>query len=383
MKETVMPERRQLLLAAGLLPLTLHRHAAAQAAAAPIRIGQSAPLTGTHSVLGLAYKAAALAVFKEANAAPGGVNGRRIELVSLDDQDQPERTAINAKLLASEHQVSALFGFVGAGADRVGARAAAEEGLPYIAPMSGSVELRTPQSPRTYTFRASHADEVRYIVRHTETIGVTRLAMVYEYNFLGWELRDTLLDTLSAKQQATTAFTSIDREGSEYSIPGAVAIVMARQPEAIILGSNYVATAKFVRAVREAGFKGYFYTLSTVGSQGLVASLGSLVSGISVTQVVPFPLSDVSPASRQHRAFCERHGLQPSFHSMEAWLSASMLVDAFKRAKAFSPTGISEALDAAPARDFGGFVGQWRSSKPNPKAFVSITVYTRDGKLIT
>jgi ABC-type branched-subunit amino acid transport system substrate-binding protein len=111
--------------------------------------------------------------------------------------------------------------------------------------------------------------------------------------------------------------------------------------------------------------------------------LGSLVSGISVTQVVPFPLSDVSPASRQHRAFCERHGLQPSFHSMEAWLSASMLVDAFKRAKAFSPTGISEALDAAPARDFGGFVGQWRSSKPNPKAFVSITVYTRDGKLIT
>ena len=378
-----MPDRRQLLLAAGLLPLTLHRTAAAQAAAAAIRIGQSAPLTGTHSVLGLAYRAAALAVFKDANAAPGGVNGRRIELVSLDDQDQPERTAINAKLLASEHQVSALFGFVGAGADRVGARAAAEEGLPYIAPMSGSVELRTPQSPRTYTYRASHADEVRYIVRHTETVGVTRLAMVYEYNFLGWELRDTLLESLSLKQQASTTFTSIDREGSEYSIPGAVAIVMARQPEAIILGSNYVATAKFVRAVRDAGFKGYFYTLSTVGSQGLVASLGSLVSGISVTQVVPFPLSDVSPASRQHRAFCERHGLQPSFHSMEAWLSASMLVDTLKRAKTATPTGIAEALDATPARDFGGFVGQWRSSKPNPRAFVSLTVYNRDGKLIT
>lgn len=378
-----MPDRRQLLLAAGLMPLTLHRTATAQAAAAVIRIGQSAPLTGTYSVLGLAYRAAALAVFKDANAAAGAVNGRRIELVSLDDQDQPERAAVNAKLLASEHQVSAFFGFVGAGADRVGARAAAEEGLPYIAPMSGSVELRTPQSPRTYTYRASHADEVRYIVRHTETIGVTRLAMVYEYNFLGWELRDTLLETLSPKQQASTTFTSIDREGSEYSIPGAVAIVMARQPEAIILGNNYVATAKFVRAVREAGFKGYFYTLSTVGSQGLVLSLGALVAGISVTQVVPFPLSDVSPASRLHRAFCERHGLQPSFHSMEAWLSATMLVDALKRAKAFTATGIADALEAMPARDFGGFVGQWRASKPNPKAFVSLTVYNRDGKLIT
>jgi branched-chain amino acid transport system substrate-binding protein len=378
-----MPDRRQLVLAGGLMPLTLHRTAAAQAAASVIRIGQSAPLSGTHSVLGLAYQAAALAVFKDANAAPGGINGRRVELVSLDDQDQPERTAINAKLLASEHQVSALFGFVGAGADRVGARAAAEEGLPYIAPMSGSVELRTPQSPRTYTYRASHADEVRYIVRHTETLGVKRLAMVYEYNFLGWELRDTLLESLSPQQQASTTFTSIDREGSPYSVPGAVAIVMARRPDAIILGSNYVASAQFVRAVREAGFNGYFYTLSTVGSQGLVASLGPLVSGISVTQVVPFPLSDVSPVSRQHRVFCERHGLQPSFHSMEAWLSASMLVDTLKRAKTANSTGIADALDATPARDFGGFVGQWRASKPNPKAFVSITVYTRDGKLIT
>lgn len=378
-----MPDRRQLLLATGLLPLALHRNASAQTTTNTVRIGQSAPLTGTHSVLGLAYRAAALAVFKDANAAAGSVNGRRIELVSLDDQDQPERAAINAKLLASEHQVSAFFGFVGAGADRIGARAAAEEGLPYIAPMSGSVELRTPQSPRTYTYRASHADEVRYIVRHTETIGVTRLAMVYEYNFLGWELRDTLLESLSPQQQASATFTSIDREGSEYSIPGAVAIVMARRPEAIILGSNYVATAKFVRAVREAGFKGYFYTLSTVGSQGLVASLGPLVAGISVTQVVPFPLSDVSPASRLHRAFCERHGLQPSFHSMEAWLSATMLVEAIRRAKATTPAGIAEALELMPARDFGGFVGQWRASKPNPKAFVSLTVYTREGKLIT
>ncbi len=378
-----MPDRRRLLLAAGLAPLAQGGNAWAQAPNNTVRIGQSAPLSGPHSVLGQAYRAAALAVFKEANAAPGGVNGHRIEWVSLDDQDQPERTAVNAKLLASDHQVSALFGFVGAGADRVGARAAAEEGLPYVAPMSGSVELRTPQSPRTYTFRASHADEVRYIVRHTETVGVTRLALVYEYNFLGWELRDTLLDSLSPQQRAGATFTSIDREGGEYSVPGAVAIVMARRPEAIILGSNYVATARFVRAVREAGFKGYFYTLSTVGSQGLVESLGPLVSGISVTQVVPFPLSDVSPASRQHRAFCERHGLRPSFHSMEAWLSATMLVDALKRAKAFNPAGIAEALDNAPPRDFGDFVGQWRSSRPNPKAFVSLTVYNRDGKLLT
>lgn len=123
-----------------------------------------------------------------------------------------------------------MFGFVGGGADRIGSRAAAAEGLPYVAPVSGSVELRTARSPGTFAFRASHAEEIRYIARHAETIGVRRLALVYEYNFLGWELRDTVLDLLEAGGNPAVALTSVDREGSRDSMPGAVEAVLPQRP---------------------------------------------------------------------------------------------------------------------------------------------------------
>src|SRR6185436_12096226 len=131
----------------------------------PIRFGQSAPVSGPLARTGTAFRNAALAVFGEVNA-QGGIGGREIELVTLDDEDRAERTSVNVKLLASQHQVVGLFGFVGAGAHRAGARGAAEEGLPYIAPFSGSQELRSGLLPWMYNLRAGHVDEIEYIARH-------------------------------------------------------------------------------------------------------------------------------------------------------------------------------------------------------------------------
>ena len=107
-----------------------------------IRIGQSAPVTGSLSQVGRTFRDAVRAVFSDTNA-QGGIAGRPLELVTLDDEDQPERTAVNVKLLASEHQVAALFGFVGGGAHRARARGAKGVGRPYNAPGSGSQELRS------------------------------------------------------------------------------------------------------------------------------------------------------------------------------------------------------------------------------------------------
>uniref|UniRef100_UPI0035596BB0 ABC transporter substrate-binding protein n=1 Tax=Piscinibacter sp. TaxID=1903157 RepID=UPI0035596BB0 len=187
--------RRSLLLsvpAASLLSsLTVPCSALARTGVSPppIRIGQSAPVSGPLARVGIACRDAALAVFAEVNA-QGGVGGREIELVTLDDEDRAERTAVNVKLLASQHQVVALFGFVGAGAHRAGARGAAEEGLPYVAAFSGSQELRSGALPWIYNLRAGHIEEIEYIARHTRQIGIRRVSLVSEYNSQGWELRD-------------------------------------------------------------------------------------------------------------------------------------------------------------------------------------------------
>jgi ABC-type branched-subunit amino acid transport system substrate-binding protein len=374
--------RRRGLTAAGLSGLVAPwSWALASGETAPtLRLGQSLPLSGPHAVLGIPVRAAAKFAFEE--LAQPRARGPRVQLISVDDGGHPERTAVNVKLLASEQRVHALFGFVGGGADRVGARAAAAEGLPYVAPLSGAVELRSRNSPGTFTFRASHADEIRYIARHVETINVTRLALVYEYNFMGWELRDTVLDLMGTGAGREVALTSIDREGSPYSVPGAVAAVLAKRPQAIILGSNAVASAAVVKALRAEGYAGYLYALSSVGTQALGDLLGPWVTGIAVTTVVPFALSDKTAVARRHRKFCLRHGLSPSAHSMEAWLAANLFVEAVKGLGAVTPDAIAGMLNVAPPMDFGDYTCQWHGAQPNPRAAVSLAVYDRNGRLL-
>ena len=350
-------------------------------APAPILLGQSAPITGPLSAMGIAFRDAAAAVFEEVNTR-GGIAGRRVELITLDDEDRSERTAVNAKLLASEHGVSAFFGFVGAGAHRVGVRAAQEEGLPYIAPVSGASDLQTTAGGGVFTMRATHADEIRYIARHTRQVGIDRLSLAYEYNSQGWELRDTLIDTLAAEGRGVASITSVDHEGSAYTLPGAIAAIQAGNPQAIVLGADYVASAKLVGALRQAGFGGLFYTLSTVGGRALARQLGPLATGISVTQVVPFPWSEASELGRAFKRFCRRHELERSFEAMEAWLAATLLVDALHRARRTTPEGIAEALRSMPRRDLGGFVAGLGSGPREGAAYVDLTVYSRDGRFI-
>jgi branched-chain amino acid transport system substrate-binding protein len=374
--------RRQVLLAASALGAsTLATGQTQGTRTSVIKLGQSLPLSGPYAVLGRSYQAAALATFDEANSSRE-LGGARFELISLDDEGQPDITTSNVKRLATQHGVNALFGFVGPGADRAGAMAAEAAGLPYIAPVSGSVELRSARRPGTYVFRASHADEIRYIAHHAELIGVTRMALVYELTFLGLEMRNSMLDLLQGNSRKEIILANIDTAGSEYTVPGAVATIMSNQPQAIVLGSNDVASASFVRGIRAAGFKGYLYALSSVGSQGLASQLNELVAGISVTQVVPFALTDTSAVSRKHSAFCRRHGITPTFHSMEAWIGATLLVETAKRARGQNSKALSEALNSAPPVEFGGFSAQWYASKPNPRAPVSLTVYDKNGRLI-
>jgi branched-chain amino acid transport system substrate-binding protein len=224
----------------------------------PIRLGQSAPISGPLSKSAIAFREAAKAVFRQVNES-GGIGARSIELITLDDAGRSESAATNIKLLASQHQVIGLFGFMGPGAHRIGAVGAQQEGLPYIAPVSGATELRSSNMPWVYNMRASHNDELHFITKHARQIGLSRLAMLYEYNSQGWELRDAFTERARSVGLSDVALVSVDQSGSDFSIKDAVMVALQEKPHGIALGADYAASGKFVKAARSAGFKGIFY----------------------------------------------------------------------------------------------------------------------------
>jgi ABC-type branched-subunit amino acid transport system substrate-binding protein len=114
-------EKRSYILTSSLLLIALigvflwpHLSAAAPPGITETEIvlGQSCALTGPTKALGLGMRDGALAYFKELNS-KGGINGRKIRLVSHDDGYEPEACATNTNRLIDQDLVFLLFGYVG------------------------------------------------------------------------------------------------------------------------------------------------------------------------------------------------------------------------------------------------------------------------------
>jgi len=346
-----------------------------------VRLGQSTALTGANGAVGRQFRDAALGWFNVVNS-QGGAGGHRIDLVTLDDGGVVERATTNAKLLTSTHAAAGFFGFAGPGANREGMQVALAEGVPFIAPVSGMDVLRQRENANVFLLRAGHRDEIRQIIRHTSSTGITRVALLFEYESAGWEIRDSFAQAAEAAKLASSISASVSRGSAD--VGPAVAVLVAAGPQAIILAANPSASAVFVRAARKAGFGGSFYTVSTVGGQVLLDQLGPLAVGISVAQVVPFPWGGGTAISREFLGFCADNKITPDFASMEGYMAARWLTEALKRAKPreVSPAAIAAALERMPAVNLGGFPLAFSSDTRSASSFVELTVVSNALKFL-
>jgi ABC-type branched-subunit amino acid transport system substrate-binding protein len=123
-----------------------------------IVFGQSAAFEGPAAALGLGMCEGILAAFYEVNTG-GGVNGRRLELVSRDDGYEPDRAIENTSHLIKVDQVFALIGEVGTPTSKAAQPMVAEARVPFIGPITGTGFLRDPSLDTVINVRASYDQE--------------------------------------------------------------------------------------------------------------------------------------------------------------------------------------------------------------------------------
>ena len=129
---------RSLLIAAAVAYVSVTGAAAETGVQADkVIFGQSAALDGPAAALGVGMRRGIEAAFAEVNAA-GGVNGRKLELNSVDDGYEPERAIENTKTLIEIDQVFALIGAVGTPTSKAAQPIATEAMVPYIGPFTGA-----------------------------------------------------------------------------------------------------------------------------------------------------------------------------------------------------------------------------------------------------
>src|SRR5256885_510811 len=150
-----------------------------------IVIGQSAPLSGANAELGNDIRNGALAYFKKVNDA-GGIHGRKLELVTLDDANQVPRAEANTKKMLEEQGVFALYGYASATLSRPALPFVEKHRVAFIGPFTGADPMRV-FNKHVYNIRASYADELEKIVEHYTTFGVKRFSIVYYDDAVGKE----------------------------------------------------------------------------------------------------------------------------------------------------------------------------------------------------
>ena len=342
-----------------------------------ILIGQSAALSGPAEQLGKEMKAGAEAYFDAVNQS-GGVNGRKIKLLSLDDGYEPEKAAANTRKLIAEDKILALFGYVGTPTSNAALPIFTEAKVPFVGAFTGAQSLREPFNRYVFNVRASYFDETEAIIQHLVQSGAKRIAVFYQNDAYGKAGLAGVERAMKKRNLAITSTATVER--NTVDVAKAVQSMSKDNPTAIVMISAYKSCAAFIKAMQAANAFPQFWNVSFVGAKALSNELGEDGRGVQISQVVPFPASDVKPIVREYQkriGGAEKY----SFTSLEGYIAAKVLVEGLRRAGK-NPTreSLVDGLAGMGKVDLGGFTVNYSPTNHNGSTFVDLTIISRGGK---
>lgn len=371
------PTRRHWLRHAATLAASGIGYPLVRAQAAPaIVLGHTYPASGVFADTATEMKAAIDGAIAAANAA-GGIGGRPVRVVSLDDGYDPQRSVANAEALRAEHGAVALLAPVGSPNLAALMPWAERQRIPLIGARSGADSQR---GYHRYVFFVigSFGDEVRHIARHLDTIGTRRIAIATMDNPTGHDIARQFASTAQEHHLNALASLRFDLGGSNA---GEVArrLIEAR-PQAVLLAGGGEGAIALVAALLAAGLPAStLYSVSLLQPQQLHRRLGDRGNGIVFTQVVPSLDDRRLPVMAQyHQALKGNPGARATSFGFEGYLAAQVALRGLA-ATAAPPTGaaLGSALERLGNFEVGGVRLQYDGASHHGTRYVDLGILSR------
>jgi branched-chain amino acid transport system substrate-binding protein len=346
-----------------------------------ILIGESAAFTGPASELGTEMRAGALAYFQAVNAA-GGVNGRKIELRSLDDGYESDRAAANTRKLIDDG-VFLLFGYVGTPTSNASKPIFTAAKVPFVGPFTGAESLRNPLNRYIFNIRASYYDETEKIVGQLVGQTLDRIAVFYQNDDYGKAGLTGVERAMQRRNMKIVATGTVER--NTVDVAAAVASIGKIEPQAVVMISAYKSCAAFIKAMRAAGYNPQFVNVSFVGSRALAHEAGPAGRGVGISQVMPFPWNLSTRVVKEYQQlFSASTGKQEySFTSLEGFIAAKVLVEGLRRTgNDLTREKFIAAMEQMRDYDVGGYSVSFSPTDHNGSKFVELTVISKDERFL-
>jgi ABC-type branched-subunit amino acid transport system substrate-binding protein len=345
-----------------------------------IVFGQAAVLQGPASALGLGMKEGLLAAFDEVNR-KGGVHGRKIKLISVDDGYEPSKAIAATRKLIEDDKVFALIGPVGTPTAVAAQPIAGAAKVPFIGAFTGASFLRNSKLDNVINIRASYDAETEAWVKHlTEDLNIKKIAIFYQDDAFGRAGLSGFEKAMKKRGLPIVAEGTYERNTT--AIKTALLALRKAAPEAVVMVGAYQPSAAFIKLARKIEFNPVFVNISFVGASALAKALGTEGAGVIVSQVVPFPWDDSVKVVADYRAAIKARDPKsaPEFVSLEGYLVGRLAIAALERTGP-EPTraGLLKAIKETGVFDIGGLQMSYGPNDNEGLDKVFMTVIQPDG----
>jgi branched-chain amino acid transport system substrate-binding protein len=318
-----------------------------------ILIGSCSALEGPSSFLGTETVTGAKAYFDMINDA-GGVDGRKLRLISYDDSYDPGKTQPCFDHLM-EQKVFALGFFVGTPTAVKYLPMAEAAKIPLVGLFTGAQTLYVPMRHWVVNVRASYYDETREQIDGLwGTLGYKKIGVIYPDDPFGATVLEGVKTALKAHGAEPVATASYPRQTAQAG--GAIDTVKAANPEAVEVVGPANTVAPILKQAHAKGWKPLFLTVSFVGTDDLIREAGTDAEGMVVTQVVPpYYLTEYKTVALYRRTLGKYYpSAQPNFVSLEGFVDAMVLVEGLKKAgKELTREGLIRSIESLHEADMG------------------------------
>jgi len=349
--------------------------------AGEIVFGQAAALDGPAAALGLGMQVGMNAAFVEANK-KGGVHGRQLKLISVDDGYEPEKAIAATKKLIEQDKVFAILGPVGTPTSAATQPIATAANVPFVGAFTGAGFLRDPKLGNVINVRASYDAETEAWVHHlTEDLKIKKIAIFYQDDAYGRAGLSGFKKAMDKRKLEIVAEGTYER--NTVAVKTALLNIKRSEPEAVVMVGAYKPCAEFIKLAKKISFDPVFVNISFVGSDALAKELGAEGKGVVISQVVPFPGdTSIKVIADYHAALkAADPKAEPGFVSLEGYLVGRLAVAALEKAGAnVDRASFLKAIKDTGTFDFGGLSMKFGADDNQGLDKVFMTIIGEDGK---
>ncbi|MEO8702618.1 MAG: ABC transporter substrate-binding protein [Kofleriaceae bacterium] len=341
----------------------------------PIKIGHFASMTGAQATFGVSTDRAIRLAIKERNA-KGGVKGRKIELVTIDDAGKQSEAATAVTRLINDEKVVAVLGEVASSLSLAGGPIAQKAGVPMISPSSTNPDVT---DVGDYIFRVCFLDDFQgWVVAKfaTDTLKAKKVAILFDQaQAYSSGLADyfekafiSMGGTITTKQAYT---------GGNLEISSQLQQLKGSNSDAIFVPGYYSDAGTIIRKGREAGIKSVFIGGDGWDSEELPKIAGDAINGNYFANHYA-PEEDRPEVKNFVTKYKEEYNSRADGLAALGYDAALVLFDAMERAPSLKGSDLRDALAAT--KDFTGVTGTFSIDKNRNAQKSAVIVQYKDGK---